>query len=202
MRVWSAPSVVYLLGVVASLLTGCGRSTPARFYVLSPLPRGEQAVASDKPLVIGIGPVVLPPYLDRPQIVSRPDPNRLALAEFDRWAEPLASGFSRVLVENVSSLLGTERVVLLPWKHASNVKYRVAVNVIRFDGLPGKQASLTARWTVFGADGNELVPMRRSSILVKTQGSGFAGLTAAMSEAVASLGREIATVIRASDSTP
>ena len=96
MRMWSVPSVVYSFGVVASLLTGCGRSIPPRFYVLSPLPRGQQVSAPDKPLVIGIGPVELPPYLDRPQIVSRPDANRIALAEFDRWAEPLASSFSGV----------------------------------------------------------------------------------------------------------
>ncbi|UCC31474.1 MAG: membrane integrity-associated transporter subunit PqiC [Phycisphaerales bacterium] len=41
--------------------------------------------------------------------------HRLTLAEFDRWAEPLAFGFSRVLAENLSALLLTDRVLLFPW---------------------------------------------------------------------------------------
>ena len=40
-------------------------------------------------LTVGVGPVTLPPYLDRPQLVTRAGSNRAVLADFDSWVEPL-----------------------------------------------------------------------------------------------------------------
>ena len=63
---------------------------------------------------VGIGPVTLPQYLDRPQIVERTGPNSLKIAEFDRWAEPLNNTVPRILVQNISQLLQSDRVYALP----------------------------------------------------------------------------------------
>jgi len=49
----------------------------------------------------GVGPVTLPPYLDRSQIVMSDRANELNLAEFDQWAESLQTNFTRVLGENL-----------------------------------------------------------------------------------------------------
>jgi ABC-type transport auxiliary lipoprotein component len=48
----------------------------------------------------------LPPYLDRPQLVTRAGSNRMVLADFDSWAEPLQGLFARVLAKNLTLLLG------------------------------------------------------------------------------------------------
>ena len=190
---------VCVLGLLAAFFGGCARSKPTRFYILTSSPRSELAQreqASTEQLVIGIGPVKFPEYLDRPQIVSRTSGNRLNLAEFDRWAEPLGESFARTLTENLSGLLATERVVLLPWKGGGAADYRITMEVIRFDGRPGGEVSLIARWTLLGPDGNELAAPRRSQITASTRQPGYGGLAEAMSEAVGELGREIVTAIR------
>jgi hypothetical protein len=120
------------------------------------------------------------------------------LAEFDRWAEPLKSGFSRVLAENLSTLLSTDRVLLYPWKSAERVDYRITVDVTRFDGAPGAPVSLVARWAAFGPDGTELFPPRGSTVIVPTKGSGYEALAGAMSEAIGDFSLEIASALRGS----
>ena len=199
MQMSSLDKVVCAIGTVTMLLGGCARSQPARFYVLTPAHQPGE-VPSEQPagkqLLLGIGPIKFPEYLDRPQITGRSSGNRLTLAEFDRWAEPLESGFSRVLAENLSALLSTDRVLLFPWKSSEHIHYRITIDVIRFDGVPGKEISLATRWASFGPDGGELVPPRGSTITVPTKAPGFEALAGAMSEAVGKLSREIASALK------
>ena len=109
-----------LFAVLLSLLVaGCiGSATrPSTFYVLStdsaaPV-AGRESPAP--PLSLGLGPVELPDVLDRPQIVTRPDSNRVDLAEYDRWGGDLGEDLSRVLAQNLMARLNTDAVLLYPW---------------------------------------------------------------------------------------
>ena len=181
----------------AMLLSGCGASPVAKYYVLSvatePAAASDAAVPRDK--FIGIGPVVLPDYLDQPQIVIRASSNRLELVEGHRWAEPLTDSFSRVLRENLSLLLGTERVLARSSLPSARGDYQVMVQVLRFDAAPDGIVNLVARWSVTAKDGALLVPTRRSAFDVTPAGTSVEALVAAQSEAVARLSREIAAAL-------
>lgn len=174
------------------LLAGCGTTAPAKFYVLSAArdTGAAEAVCGDK--VIGIGPVTLPEYLDRPQILTRSSSNRLDLADGHRWAEPLTENVTRVLTENISTLLRTDRVAAHPWKRSQAVDFQVRVQVVQFDAGPEGAVSLVARWSVQGRNGTELAPARRSSFSVPAAAGNFDALVAAHSEAVVRLSRDIA----------
>ena len=161
------------------------------------LHRGEPATPVENDVSLAIGPVTFPGHLDRPQIVTRIGENRFVLAEFDRWAEPLVRSLPRVLAENLSTLLSTDRVIVIPRKTSTSIDYRITMDVIRFDGDLGKEVSLIARWAILDPDGNEIVLIKKSSFVVKTRREDYEGLAAAMSEAVGELSREIATAIRA-----
>src|SRR5882757_4935 len=91
------------------LLSGCAESKPARFYVLTPLMAAKEATAAKGP-ALGVGPVVIPQYLDRPEIVTRSSDNRLDLANFDQWGGRFGDNITRALAENLSGLLKTDRV--------------------------------------------------------------------------------------------
>ena len=178
---------------LAALLAGCGTTAPSRFYVLQSSANTEAVlpgkIAPDA--IVGIGPVTLPEYLDRPQMVTRAGDNRLDLAEFDRWAEPLGGNFTRVLADNVSRLLSTERVVLFPWPSSVQVDYKVAVEVMEFEAGPGGIVTLDARWTVFGG-GDSAV--RRSHFEEQAPG-GYEAIAAAQSKMLGKLSLEIASAI-------
>ena len=117
---------------------------------------------------------------------------RLHLADFDQWAEPLADGFVRVLSEDLATLLGTDRVVAAG---ASGTDVEVALDVIRFDANAGGGATLIVRWSIRGGDGQIRVPRRKSEITMKASASSYGGTAAAMSRAVAKLASEIAGAV-------
>jgi len=183
-------------GLIALALAGCGGGTePSSYYLLSSMPAPEAPIRSDftEQLAVGVGPISLPAYLDRPQLVSRASPNRLNLAEFDRWAEPLQAMFSRTLAENISSLVGTDLVYALPSRRAPTLDYQVAVEVFRFDRSADGQVQLLARWSVSADEPSQPLLIRRLLITEPTSPEdGAEEVIMALSRAVETLGREIA----------
>jgi uncharacterized lipoprotein YmbA len=185
--------------LISLILAGCAGSPSSKFYQLSSLQNSGTLVTRDTALdhsqIIAIGPVRIPDYLDRPQIVTRSGKNELQLSEFDRWAGPIESDVNRVLVEDISSLLSIEHFSVVRWipylESQLPASYRVHVLVDRFEGTLGNSVLLTAQWSVFAGNGSFLV-RKESRISGQMQGSSYAALVAAMSDALAKLSRDIA----------
>ena len=137
----------------------------------------------------------MPPYLDRPQIVTRTSRARLTLADFEQWAAPLPDTIPRVLAENLSLLIPTERVILHPWSRTIDPDYQVAVEVLQFDRGPGSQVVLAARWSLLDRDGKELV-LRTSRISLAAGGADYEATVTTMGRALEVLAQDIATTLR------
>lgn len=182
---------------VALLLAGCSGTEPPRFYLLNPITEGTdlQRPASESCISLGVGPARLPEYLDRPQIVTRASRDELALAQFDRWAEPLSDAFPRVLAQNLSRLLCTTTVSLYPWRPSIPHDYRVEVQVIRMDGKLGEEVALEAWWSVSGGPDRKVLATRQSRFTESAQGKDYEALVQAHNRAVMLLCREIAQAI-------
>ncbi len=190
-----------VLALGASLLTaaGCASTAPSRFYQLESL-KTANTVASpgEQSVVVAIGPLRIPDYLDRPQIVTRSGPSELSLADFDRWAGSLEKDVIRVLTEDISALLPPDRFFVIPWVSSSQSSapslYRVEVNIIRFEGAPGRSVLLKAQWAVFHREKGMLLN-RESVITEQVGGAGYDALVSAMSRALGSLGRDISAAL-------
>ena len=187
---------------LALFAAGCvpGSTGPSRYFVLSPMP-GQKAEAQsftgEGRVSVGIGPLDLPGYLDRPQIVTQVSENRLNLGEFDIWAESLQDNFIRVLTENLSALLVSEPVVIFPFKDAFRPYFQVKIDVMRMDGTLGGDAVLTANWAIFREGRTEMLVAKRSTYKEAADGESYEPLVAAQSRAVMALSRDIAAEIRA-----
>jgi uncharacterized lipoprotein YmbA len=151
-------------------------------------------VSSYHGLVIAVGPVLIPDYLDRPQIVTRSGKNELKLSEFDRWAGSLESDVNRVLVEDIASILPADRFSVVRWTPyvESQVpsSYRIEVLVERFEGTLGDSALLKAQWGVFAKD-RSLLLKRESRISEQMNNNSYDALVAAMSSALERLSGDI-----------
>ena len=180
------------------LLAGCARTASVSYYQLSALEaaRNVPAGAETGKMVLGIGPVRLPEYLDRPQIVTRQSATRLQLADSHRWAEPLGENIPRVVGENLSALLGTDRILLHPWPASRATDYQLLVEVLHFENEGDGAARLVALWSVKGKDGGIVLPERRSSLLVPAVRLDQEGQVGALNEALGSFCREIAKELR------
>jgi len=188
------------LALLALVLTGCGSSPTVHFYTLSSsaAPAGGDAKPAAAIPSIGLGPITLPDVVDRPQFVLRTGANQVLIAEEHRWAEPLKSEIPRVIAENLSKLLGVKQVWSYPQSAAETADVRVLVDIQRFDSAPGEAATIDASWTVQRKPG-EPTP-GRSLVREAANGSGHDAVAAAHSRALATVSREIADAIRATDS--
>lgn len=190
----------------ALLLTGCAESKPSRFYVLTPLDAAKEPTGAIGP-ALGVGPVVIPQYLDRPQIVTRSSDNRLDLAEFDQWGGRIGDNITRALAENLSGLLKTDRVSIYPWTDSSALTAQISVDITQFERDQSGTVTLTAFWTIADAQSGKILRNGRSNIQkpiapgATGDAGGFDGITAAMSAALASFSEEIAAAIRSLPAT-
>ncbi|MEJ2592453.1 MAG: PqiC family protein [Candidatus Thiodiazotropha sp.] len=176
-------------------LTGCASpSQPSRFYRLDsqlplvkvPEPRDGSAIT-----LIGVGPVMLASYLDRPQIVERTPGYGLDLHEFDRWAGTLQENIVQVLVNVMQQRMPHSQVIAYPWNPNLRPDYELMLYISRFDRQAG-QLRLQARWSLVSAQGNRLVRLAQSEIEIPVEGAGVEAVVAASSQALQQLGREIA----------
>lgn len=196
--------VLLIICVLTAILAGCfGTSPNSRFYTLA-LPENRSApVSAGLDTAVAIGPVTIPDYLDRRQIVTRSGRNEIVLAEFDRWGGSLGDEITSVLVANLADRLNSMHVAVFPWRFApfANLRtvYRIPVNVVRFDGTLGDKVVLNAMWTVFvkGEKREETVFTKESTVTEAVRDKSYEALVAAMGKAVEMLGKEIADSLAA-----
>lgn len=186
---------------VAVLAAGClfsPRPDRSKFFVLSPEAEHGAApvpssIGATNQLIVGLGPIKLPEYLDRPEVVTRVAPNRLELSPSDRWAEPLSSDFRQVMAQDLSARLGTQMIIFYPWYRTSHIDYQVTIDVYRFERDSHGTVTLVAHWQVFDGSGDILYAT--DSTVTETAGSGEPG-AAALSRALGSLAGQIASSIQ------
>src|SRR6202162_3994337 len=127
---------IFLAGVIAASMSGCSYMAKAilapqkdisKFYLLTPTadtaaPSTATAAiqSTNDSFTLGLGPIKLPPYLDRPEIVTRAAPNRLELSKEDRWGESLQNGFTRAMERNLAARTSAA-VIVLPWYNTVHV---------------------------------------------------------------------------------
>lgn len=190
------PFTLLILSAIFTIFGGCaGTTPPSNFYMLSALPESEseiQKVAVEGRAAIGIGPINFPEYLNRSQIVTRLSPNELKIGTFNRWAESLKTNFSRVLMENLSTLLNTDYIFLYPWRNSLAIEYQIMVDVIRFDATAGEKATLSARWTVLREDGKILILKKKATFSEPIGSSDYEAMVSALSQTLMDFSREIA----------
>ena len=178
----------------ALVVAGAGCASPrSDFYTLNSTakPVGTRADTS-----VSVGPVSVPAAVDRPQIVVRLEPNRVAIDEFHRWASPLQDAIARVVAENLSAMLGTPHVTVFSQPTGAGARYRVLVDVLRFESAPGEEATLDAVWTVRSTkDGS--TRSGRTTVSEPVPNREYATLAAAHSRALGRLSADLAGAIQA-----
>ena len=188
-----------LLVVGACSPFGSGTQARSKNYVLNSLYSEEtqpQPVADLSDIGILVGPIRMAMYLDRTDIVIRNSQNEVEIADFASWAGPLPENFSRVLAENLSLWLNTKIVAIFPGAKLPIYSYNVNMNVTRFDGRPGENAQLRARWVIVDKNRKTILFNEHTVLNQPTENDSIEALVASQSRLVADLSREIAEAIK------
>jgi len=188
--------------LTAVLLSAACSSTPAsRFYALSSVNATDHLKhrqVKDRG-IIAIGPIRIPEYIDRPQIVTRSGNNELVLAEFHRWGGSLDNDLKRIIPDNIAQKIDSAGYLVVHWPVPGNgslpVQYRVVIDILQFEGTSGGTVTLKCQWGILGDHEKTRKAVRVSLITEPVQGPEYEHLVAAMSNAIARLSSEIADVI-------
>jgi hypothetical protein len=189
------------LGIVFAglviMIAGClnlgeGTRQRIRLYTLQPTVSAADSLGVDlSGGRIGIGPVYLPDYLQRTQIVTLVPPNEYRLAEFAKWAEPLEENILRVTAENLSRLLGSQRMLIFPWRSRLSPEYRIRMDIRRFEAVAGEAAHLDVQWSI-DADDEKAPRIGYFEGKSPLEGEGAEAVVAAMSRTLGDFSRRMA----------
>ena len=189
-------SSLYVLLATLMAAAGCAKGPPPDFYVLHAT-TSESIVGVERGIAVGVGPIELPAHLNRSQIVTRATDYQLELSESHQWAEPLKDSVSRVIAVNLSNMLESNRVFVIPRRQKVSLDFQVSIDISRFDGRLGEAAILGARWTLYGRDTREPLLSKVTIVYEQTEDGTYNALVAASSLALEALSTEIAEAINA-----
>ena len=181
-------------------LGGCSiASPPVHFYTLSAMTpaAGEKRIS---PLRVVVGPIRVPGYLDRPQMVVRSAENQIRIVEYHRWADSPADSISLELAENLGVLLHSDHVYIHNLEAAPPPDYQVLIHLRRFEGGPDARVRLEAYWTIRVPGRPQLArrgkTVAEEAIRGKAQGDQvYPAMVDALSRGVKTLSREIAAAM-------
>ena len=179
--------------VLTTILFVAGCATASKsYYVLTadgPAPSGGGAG-------IGVGPVSLAEYIDRPNLVIAEDANQLGIAEDHRWAGDLSASVTRVTAANLGRRLNSGNVRTYPWRNDSEIRWQVTLDIRQFHGAADGFAVIEAGWRAYSLPDRRLVASRTFVDREPLQADGYQPLVAAQSKLLSRLAGDIATNLR------
>lgn len=198
-HLWVAAGITWLT------FSGCSalepKADPSRFFTLSPLSTFDQNRPQGRSdalgVPIGIGPLKIPGYLDREQIVTRVSANRYQVAENDRWAEPIEDNIQRVIWQNLTGLMPSAEFVEYPWPASERPKYQVQIELLRFEANAAASAEFMARWSVRDTATKKILAGKESRLSQAVNPSSTDAAVAALSAALGEFSRELAQALLA-----
>lgn len=196
-------------GSIAISLIGCNAMARAilapqkdvsKFYLLTPTadaPATATTSAQNSPddFTLGLGPIKLPPYLDRLEVVIRAAPNRIELSKEDRWGESVQNGFTTSMQRDLEGQGGMTHIILFPWYNTVHVDMQVKIDVYRFETDAQGNANLSARWTILDSTGKNIVYTVETNLTKPSKPGDQTEAAAALSQDIGDLSGQIANMI-------
>lgn len=184
-------------GLVFSGCISVPNSPTPRFYMLKTAIDNQacQKFNITSNVIIGLGPVKIPEYQNRPQIVTQNKDRMLTFAEFDRWGEPLDLAVARIINENLIVMLPGVNLQSYPWNLVIPVRYQVIMDVTQLESELDKDLLFTAQWSILDLENKGIVFTKRSEFRQQIKPDNYSGLADTLSLACASLSSEIAEAL-------
>ncbi len=178
------------------LAGACSSNAPTKFFMLNAETGMSAPVALpaiDKSLLVGLGPIHLPDYLNRPQIVVEISENQYRLDEQHRWAERLDQNIDRTLAKFLADRLGIAQIIRYPWAQRQAIDYQISIDILEFHQTADGFSRLAAQWQIKRREEAPVSKRFDCSIAAKEEPE---AIVKAQSACLGQLGREIETGLR------
>jgi uncharacterized lipoprotein YmbA len=182
-----------LVALAGALVAGCGTSAPIRYYTLAPLPPDSNTAATASGPPVRVEHVTIPAELDRLGIVWRVAPNRLEIADQDRWAAPLEDMMRRTLSADLAARLPRGSVVDPREPPTSEARTLLFVEIGALYADERCAVNLEANWTLESA--GTTARHSSESVVAAPVAPCPAGMAPGLSRALADLSGKLAQAI-------
>ncbi len=183
----------FVAALLLLLVTACSATAPSHHYLLR---AAESLPASNSRIGVGVGPISIPEYLQRDNLVLSGSGSRLDIRSHERWAEPLDQGIGRVLALNLAGLLQTQDVQSYPWHPRRQPAYAVKLRVLELDAGE-REARMVAEWLLLTPADDAAVERRLVQLTEPLQTGSADAVASAYSSILHRLSEEIAAAIEA-----
>ncbi len=178
---WRHPAALALLVLAGA----CSSPAPIRLHTLLDSAPVTGRAPEALPVAIELAPVAVPPQVDQPQWLVRSADDSLLELEQDRWAAPLRDELRGALADRLARRWAAVDAAWQPPAPGVTV-WRVRVDVLRLESLPGREARLEAAWTL-SPSGGGAGSLACRSVQVEPVAPGTAALAQGHRRAVAAL---------------
>jgi len=154
--------------------------------------RTQAGAVTERP-VMQLQRVLIPDYLDTPDILLRVGAHEIHESATGRFGERLSLGITHALRSDLASRLPLYTIVLA--QSAERPVRQILVNVDAFDVWPTGRCVLVADWTILDADRKALLSADRGTLTAAAAGvnPGDGAIVTAMADAVRQLADRIAS---------
>jgi uncharacterized lipoprotein YmbA len=181
---------IFSLLLMGLLAAGCGGGRA--FYVLTadgPMPSGGGRG-------VGVGPISLAEYIDRPNLVIQDGANSLSVAEDHRWAGDLSASISRVTAANLGRRLGSGNVRIYPWQRDDEISQQVTIDIHQLHSGADGYAVIEAAYRVYSLPGRNLKTSRTFVDREPLEKDGYQPMVAAQSRLLSRMADDIVKSMR------
>jgi len=182
------------LTILIALISACSSSAKTYYYTLQAVAVSEVTTKSNHSS-IAISSLSLPEIVDRPQLVLRSGDTQVLISDNHLWGQPLKSEITRNLATHLARETGSAQIILPGQTGYDEADTKIAIDILRFDSVPGGEATIEASWHVRRKGAAQ--PLSGQALVHESvNGAGYDALIAAHSRALAHLGRDIAASLR------
>ncbi len=185
---------LFLCSALLGLLAACG-GAGTNYYRLDATAPATGAGTATSGLSVAIGPVSLPSYLDRAEVIFATGPNEFQVPADALWIGSLRDNISRTVATDLGRLLGSGNV-----RSGSEVRsrpsYRVALDIRKFHGISAQGAILDLSWSIQDGSSSEVLSRHSAVFHEQIVGDGYGPLVAAESRLLEQCAAAIAQSLR------
>ena len=188
------------LSAAMMTLGACGQliqpSEPTTFFRLVQNPAMTREIVAPRlmnsDIQIGVGPVQIPGYADRPQIVTAGPGGQLVVDDLHHWAEPLPDNIERILVSDMGAMLNTSRVYPFPTSfHPDQDSLQIAVEIRDIIREENGNVRLVASWNVKRLLDNRLLTRGNASYNSQESADTYGDYASKISQMLRQLSKDI-----------
>lgn len=183
---------VLCLGL-ALLLAGCGGAREKSYRLSASEAASTGGSASG--LSVVVGPVSLPSYIDRAELVFASGSNEFQVPSDALWLGSLKENISRTVAADLGGILRS-RNVRSSLDGGARGSSRVALTVKQFHGISGQEAILDLSWRIQSGASGQTISRHNGSFREPIVGDGYEPLVQAQSRLLEQASRAIAGSLR------